>query len=331
MTQEAKLQEFFRVPRVILAPMAGITDPVFRQLCVRFGAEATFSEMVSAKGLSYENARTEDMLTLGAEETSISVQLFGHEPEVLAAQAARVEELLGERLFTLNINMGCPARKIVTKGDGSALMKNPVLAADIVRACKATVKTPVTVKFRRGWSEGKETCVEFAKAMEDAGADVITVHGRFAEQMYRGESDRGAIARVKQAVSIPVVGNGDIRSGADALRMLQETGCDSIMVARAAEGNPWVFADIRASLSTLRGEQLPSEYVPPTILERMAIATEHAEAACRLLGGAARMRRQAMGYVTGLPGASQARFELCSCNCFEDFRRVFEKVSTYAS
>ncbi len=335
MATEAKsaaesLVEFFAKPRVILAPMAGITDAVFRQICLDHGAELAFTEMVSAKGLSYENARTEDMLSLGEKEPRASVQLFGHEPQVLADQAKRVQGLLGEKLFSVNINMGCPARKIVTKGDGSALMQDPALASAIVRACKDAVSVPVTVKFRRGYKLGEETCVDFARAMEAAGADVITVHGRFAEQMYRGESDRGCIARAKAAVSIPVVGNGDVKSGVDALRLLEETECDSIMVARAAEGNPWVFADIRSALAPLRGETFEG-IASPSIQQRMEQAIAHAAAAAELPGGAVRMRRQAMCYVAGLPGASVARAALCACSSFDDYQSVFEQVANHAS
>ena len=329
----AAFSEFFSVPRVILAPMAGITDAVFRQICRQYGAELAFTEMVSAKGLSYENERTEDLLAPGPCEDRVSVQLFGHEPAVLAAEAAKVEEALGERLFSLNINMGCPARKIVTKGDGSALMKDPALAAEIIRVVKASVAVPVTAKFRRGYALEDETCVEFAKVLEEAGADAITVHGRYAAQMYTGKSDRGCIARVKEVVRIPVIGNGDIRCGDDALAMIRETGCDSVMVARAAEGYPWVFEDIRVALSTLReGDSLRGKvYAPPSIRERMARATEHARLACELPGGAVRLRRLAMCYVAGIPGASAARSAICSCTSFEDFARVFEKVAAHAS
>ena len=330
-TSGSRFSTFFAVPRVVLAPMAGITDAVFRDISREYGAELAFTEMVSAKGLSYDNARTEDMLELGEGEETVSVQLFGREPETLAAQAARVEERLGGRLFSININMGCPARKIVSKGDGSALMREPELAGAIVRACKGAVGVPVTVKFRRGYGMGDETCVDFARVLEDAGADALTVHGRFAMQMYTGKASWDAIARVKAAVSIPVVGNGDIRCGEDALEMLVQTGCDALMVARAAEGNPWVFADIRNALAPLRGEaplELPAH---PSVAERMALATEHARRMCGLPGGAVRMRRLAMCYVSGLPGASSARAKLCSCTMFSQFKAVFEEVCTYAS
>ena len=311
--------------------MAGITDAVFRDISRAYGAELTYTEMVSAKGLSYLNARTEDMLELGEHEDLVSVQLFGRDPDTLASQAARVEERLGERLFSIDINMGCPARKIVTKGDGSALMKEPDVAASIVSACKQAVSVPVTAKFRRGYEQGEETCVDFARTLEAAGVDAVTVHGRFASQMYRGGASWDAIARVKAAVSVPVVGNGDVKSGEDARAMLSQTGCDAVMVARAAEGNPWVFADIRNALAPLREEESLRPITKPSVAERMAQATEHALRMCDLPGGTVRMRRLAMCYVAGLPGASAARTALCSCSSYPQFREVFEKVAQYAS
>ena len=225
------MEGLFGKYRVLLAPMAGVSDIAFRTLCREAGADLAFTEMVSAKGLSFANEKTRHLLALAGGESQVAVQLFGHEPEVMASQAAWIEDEMGESLAYLDINMGCPARKIVSKGDGSALMKEPDLAASIVRAVKGAVVHPVTVKFRRGWAEGDETAPAFARRMEEAGADGVTVHGRFAEQLYRGSADWGVIARVREAVSVPVVGNGDIRSGADAMRMAVETGCDAVMIA----------------------------------------------------------------------------------------------------
>lgn len=307
--------------RVLLAPMAGVSDIAFRSLCLEQGADLAFTEMVSAKGLSFANEKTRHLLTLAEGESQVGVQLFGHEPEVMASQAAWIEEALGDSLAYLDINMGCPARKIVSKGDGSALMKTPDLAADIVRAVCGAVEHPVTVKFRRGWGEGDETAVIFARRMEDAGAAAMTVHGRFAEQLYRGSADWGVIGRVKRVVSVPVVGNGDIRSGADAVAMAAQTGCDAVMIARGAEGNPWLFAQVQAALA---GE---SEPAAPTIEERIALARRHARLLSQREGrNIVRMRKHAMWYLAGLPGAAAARGRINYCTTLEDFDVVFDEL-----
>ena len=277
--------------------------------------------MVSAKGLSSANEKTRHLLALAPGEERVGIQLFGHEPDTMAAQAAWVEEALGDNLAVIDINMGCPARKIVSKGDGSALMKEPELAASIVEAISGAVQHPVTVKFRRGWAEGEETAPEFAKRMEQAGAAAMTVHGRYSEQLYRGRADWGAIARVKQVVSAPVVGNGDIRSGADAVRMREETGCDAVMIARGAEGNPWLFAQVKAALA---GEEEPAK---PTAQIRIEMARRHARLLTERVGrNIVRMRKHAMWYMTGLPGAAAARGKLNYCTALEDFDAVFDEL-----
>lgn len=317
--------DFFSERRLLLAPMAGVSDEAFRTLCREQGADLTYTEMVSAKGLSYANEKTRHLLHLAEGEDQVAVQLFGHEPDVMADQARWVEQEMGETLAYLDINMGCPARKIVSKGDGSALMKTPDLAAAIVRAVSAAVEHPVTVKFRRGWAEGDETCVEFARRMEDAGAAAVTVHGRYALQLYRGRADWDAIARVKAAVSIPVVGNGDVKSGADAVSLVERTGCVAVMIARAAEGNPWVFAQCKAALA---GELEPAK---PSVEERIAMARRHARLLAEREGrNIVRMRKHAMWYMTGLPGAAAARAKINACVSVEDFDRVFDELLVYS-
>lgn len=234
--------------RIILAPMAGVGDVVFRHLCRELGAQLTYTEMVSAKALSYANEKTIHLLDLSPLEDKVSVQLFGHEPETLATQARWVEETLQDRLFAIDVNMGCPARKIAGKGDGAALMRDPDLAASIVKAIVNSVSCPVTVKFRRGYEEGHETALDFALRMEDAGASAVAIHGRYAQQFYRGKADWDIIRRCKDALSIPVIGNGDIVDGSSALEMLRQTNCDAVMVGRGAQGNPWIFKDIASRL-----------------------------------------------------------------------------------
>ena len=307
----------FGAYRVILAPMAGVTDIAMRALCRELGADMTFTEMVSAKGLSFANDKTRHLLDIAEGEASVAVQLFGHEPETIAAQAAWVEGQMGEALAYLDINMGCPVRKIAGKGDGAALMNDPGLAGEIVSEASHAVSCPVTCKFRRGYHTGEETAPEFAKRMEQAGAAGVTVHGRFATQMYTGKADWGVIARVKESVSIPVVGNGDIRSGQDALRMATETGCDAVMVARGAQGNPWIFKEIQCAL-----EGLP--YTLPTVPERLEMARRHARLLQQREGrNIVRMRKHAAWYVTGLPGAAKARGMFNACTNLEEFEAVF--------
>ncbi len=307
--------------KVLLAPMAGVSDVAFRALCLEQGADLGYTEMVSAKGLSYANEKTRHLLALAEGERRVAVQLFGHEPDVMAAQAAWVEDEMGCALAYVDINMGCPARKIVSRGDGSALMKDPGLASAIVGAVAGAVEHPVTVKFRRGWAEGDECAPEFARRMEAAGAAAVTVHGRYAQQLYCGRADWGTIARVKQAVAVPVVGNGDVRCGADAVRMGEQTGCDAVMVARAAEGNPWVFASVQAALA---GRPDPA---PPTVAERIAMARRHARLLSEREGrNIVRMRKHAAWYLTGLPGAAAARGRINGCMTLADFDAVFDEL-----
>lgn len=306
--------------------MAGVSDEVFRMLCLEQGADLAYTEMVSAKGLSHANEKTRHLLSRAPGEDHVAVQLFGHEPAAMASQAAWIEEEMGDALAYIDINMGCPARKIVTKGDGSALMLDPDLSVSLVDAVQRAVDHPVTVKIRRGYREDDETAVEFARRMEAAGAAAITVHGRFAEQLYRGRADWGVISRVKEAVNVPVVGNGDIRSGEDAMRMVEETRCDAVMIARGAEGNPWLFAQARASLDH---RATPPD---PTVEDRISQARRHARLLSRNGGRTiVRMRKHAMWYLAGLPGAAAARGSINGCVTVADFDRVFDELTERAS
>lgn len=228
-----------------LGPMAGVTDMPFRLLCKEQGADLIYTEMVSAKGIHYNNTNTKDMLLVDDRERPVALQLFGSEPDIMAETAKRIED----RNFDIfDINMGCPVPKVVNNGEGSAMMKNVKLAAEVVSAMVKAVKKPVTVKIRKGFTAGDVNAPEFAKAMEESGAAAIAVHGRTREQYYSGKADWDIIAAVKQKVNIPVIGNGDIFTPQDAERMLKVTGCDGIMIARGAQGNPWIFRNIKEYL-----------------------------------------------------------------------------------
>ena len=320
------MQDYFKTHQLLLAPMAGVTDEALRTLCLEQGADVTYTEMVSAKALSFANQKTRHLLNMAEGEDQVAVQIFGHEPEVMAREAAWVAQTMGPRLAYLDVNMGCPARKIAGKGDGSALMKDPELAARIIASiCAAVPDVPVTCKFRRGYYQDQETAPEFAKRMEQAGAAAVAVHGRFAQQMYIGSADWGVISRVREAVNVPVIGNGDVRSGADALRMVRETGCHAVMIARAAEGNPWIFAQAKAALA---GQPEPPK---PTLDERVAMARRHAQLLSQREGkNLVRMRKHAAWYMTGLPGASVARGKFNQCVTLEDFNAVFDELLAYA-
>ena len=296
-------ENMFTDRRVILAPMAGVGDEVFRQLCIEQGAQLTYTEMVSAKALSYANEKTAHLLDLAPNEDKVSVQLFGHEPATMAEQAKWVEDSLGSRLFAIDINMGCPARKIAGKGDGSALMRDPLLASRIIGSVSNAISCPLTVKFRRGYEEGNETAVEFARMAEESGAAAIAVHGRYAQQ------------------SIPVIGNGDVVDGDSAIALLGATGCDAIMVGRGAQGNPWVFRDIASKLAGGPG------YAGPTPAEKMALATRHAKLLSERSGkNIVRMRKHAMWYVAGMKDAAAVRRQINDAVTYDDFASIFEEA-----
>ena len=255
---------------VVLAPMAGISDSVFRRICAEHGCDFTYTEMVSAKGLFYGGRKTRELIRVSDAERPCAVQLFGSEPDIVADMIKSIADDYPDDISMIDINMGCPMPKITGNGEGSALMRDVKKASRLMEAAAKASPLPVSCKFRKGWDEKSVNAVEFARAMEESGAALLTVHGRTREQLYSGKADREIIARVVSAVSVPVLGNGDIFSGESALQMLRETGCAGLMVARGAQGNPFIFDEIRAKLDG-------SPYAPPTDHERMSEAIRHAE------------------------------------------------------
>ncbi len=314
---------------VVLGPMAGITEAPFRAICKRMGAALTYTEMVSAKGLHFnpDAAISKALLTFAPEETPCVVQLFGAEPQLMAEQAARIVDEYGADVAAIDINMGCPVTKVVSKGEGSALMRTPELAAEIVERVVEAVDVPVTVKFRSGWDAGSVNAAEFARAMEAAGAAAVAVHGRTRDQFYHGHADWDVIAAVKAAVDIPVIGSGDIFSATDVVAMLERTGVDAVMVARGAQGNPWIFRQARSLIDT--GEALP----PPTGLERIDMAREHAQALVDFGGERAftRMRKHVAWYVTGMPGATRVRDRVNSVRSYRELDDLLVEYRAYVA
>ena len=307
---------------IFLAPLAGYTDRSFREICRSYGARMSTTEMVSAKGISYDNKKTYDLLNLGEEETPSGIQLFGRDSRIIADTAARLEQQLGEKIAFFDINMGCPAPKIVNNGEGSALMKEPAVAAEIVGTLKRSVSVPVSVKFRKGFARGEETAAAFAKVLEEAGADLLFVHGRTREQYYEGKADREAIRCVKEAVTVPVIANGDIYSPSDAEAMLRETGADGVLVARGALGNPMLFRDILDYFTA--GSVRPADF-----REKAAAALLQAEKTCAYKGefvGIREMRKHGAWYVKGLEGAARYREKLVRMETLSEFKDILNEI-----
>lgn len=297
---------------ILLAPMAGVTDKAFRMIVKPFGPALMYTEMVSGKGLFYKSKKTADLLTADESEKPVAVQIFGHDADIMAEIA---NSALEYGAAVIDINMGCPAPKIVNNGDGCALMKSPETAAKVISAVCRAVDVPVTVKFRAGWDDKSINAVEFAKIAEQSGASAVTVHGRTREQFYSGTADLDIIKAVKAAVKIPVIGNGDIIDGGSAAHMLEYTGCDGIMVGRAAEGNPWIFKEISAYLKD--GMVLP----PPDLDERREVALKHLGLLVEFKGehrGVLEGRKHMAWYFKGVSGGAVLRTALNKAQKYDE-------------
>ena len=305
---------------LVLAPMAGVTDLPFRLLCKEMGAGLVCMEMISAKALYYKNKNTRDMLHIDPREVPVSLQLFGSDPDCIAQMAKEIEDL---PFAVLDINMGCPVPKVFGNGDGSALMKNPKLVAEIVEKTAKAIKKPVTVKMRTGVDDQHINAPEIAHICEECGAAAVAVHGRTREQYYSGQADWNVIAQVKRRVKIPVIGNGDIRSARDVLEMKRITGCDGFMIGRGAEGNPWIFRQILHALET--GEELPK----PSIEEMCDVVLRHARMVVEEKGedrGIREMRKHAAWYTAGYRNSSRLRGLMNEAKTYEDLEQLFLRM-----
>ena len=303
----------------ILAPMAGVTDLPFRLLCKEQGAGLLCMEMVSAKAIQYNNKNTKALLEIHPEELPVSLQLFGSDPDVISEIAKRIEEL---PFSILDINMGCPVPKIVKNGEGSALMKNPKLVYEIVRKTARAIQKPVTVKIRKGFDDTCINAVEIAKIIEDAGGKAVAVHGRTREQYYSGKADWDLIRQVKEAVSIPVIGNGDVVSGESAIAIQKETGCDGVMIGRGAQGNPWIFSEL---LEYERTGKMP---LRPSVEAIKKMMIRHAQLQMQYKGeylGIREMRKHVSWYTSGLPNSAKLRDEINRVESYEELEQLLEE------
>lgn len=305
--------------QVVIAPMAGISNPAFRVICKEFGAGLIYTEMVSDKALYYENEKTIGMTDVEEGEHPLTMQIFGHDIETMVYAAKLLDTKTDCDI--IDINMGCPVTKIVKSQAGSALMKDVDHATKMTKAVVEAVEKPVTVKMRIGWDMDQITCVDLAKGLEAVGVKAIAVHGRTKKQMYEGHADWSYIKQVKEAVTIPVMGNGDIRSGEDAKRMLDETGCDAVMIGRGVLGDPWLIKEVVHYLDT--GKQLP----PVSMEEKFMMARLHAKRLCNLKGeyvGMREMRGHAAWYVKGLPGSHKLKDALTKMETFDEMNQILD-------
>lgn len=301
---------------VALGPMAGVTDLPFRMLCKEQGADLIYTEMVSAKGIYYNNKNTEVLLEVAEQERPVALQLFGADPYIMSEMAKKIEH---RNFDILDINMGCPVPKVVNNQEGSALMKNPKLVEQIVLAITKSIKKPVTVKIRKGFEKEEKNAPEIAKAAEAGGASAVAVHGRTREQYYSGDADWEIIRQVKEAVKIPVIGNGDIFTPQDAERMLKETGCDGIMLARGVRGNPWLFAQVKAYLKD--GTILEK----PALEEVIATIIRHGEMQVAFKGeylGIREMRKHVAWYTNGYPNSAKLRSRVSEIDTLENLKKL---------
>ena len=308
---------------LILAPMAGVSDLPFRLLCREQGAGLVCMEMVSAKAILYKNRNTEELLTIDPKEHPVSLQLFGSDPDIISEIAKQIEE----RPFDiLDLNMGCPVPKVVNNGDGSALMKNPRLAGEIIEKTARAIKKPLTVKIRKGFDDAHVNAVELAHIAQESGAAAVAVHGRTREQYYAGHADWDIIRQVKEAVSIPVIGNGDIRTPEDVAAMAEQTGCDGYMIARGAEGNPWIFRQILHYFET--GEHLSR----PDFSEVTEMLLRHAKMQIDCKGdytGIREIRKHAAWYTPGYRNSSKLRGRINEVENYEQLEALFREVESY--
>lgn len=303
----------------ILAPMAGVTDLPFRLLCKEQGAGLLCMEMISAKALQYKNKNTKTLLSIHPKEYPVSLQLFGSDPEIISRMAHEIEELPFQ---ILDINMGCPVPKVVKNGEGSALMKDPDLVYEIVSRTVKAIRKPVTVKIRKGFDEDHVNAVEIARKIEQAGAAAVAVHGRTREQYYSGKADWEIIRQVKKAVSIPVIGNGDVTSGKDALAIREQTGCDGVMIGRGAQGNPWIFSEL---IQYEKTGELPPRPDADTIRKTML---RHAQLQIEFKGdylGIREMRKHVAWYTKGLKGSAKLRDEINQVETYEELEELLNK------